>query len=227
MERKQATLNSLSNSLSLPELMTGFNARGGFIEQFTPLLLLLFICHAPVALIWLEIIPFEHRFYAFLIALPGLAFFCFYRRYRLEELGFRIDTLKGALEPNLVFCAMGGITLYIVNKTGMLTPNSHRLFPYFYVVYIFFLGPVQEIIFRGILFTEMKRIQNGSNHLFLWVSTLSFCFLHVIYRNPQMLVIAFISGLVWGIIFMKRPNIWGVAFSHSVLGAFAILLGLI
>lgn len=227
MERKQATLNSLSNSFSIAELTTGFNFRGSFIEQLTPLLLLLFICHTPVALIWLKIIPFEHRFYAFLIALPGLVFFCFYRRYRLAELGFRIDTLKRALEPNLVFCAIGGMTLYIAYKAGVLTPKSHRLFPYIYVVYIFFLGPVQEIIFRGILFTETKRIQNGSNRLFLWVSTLSFFFLHVIYRNPQMLVIAFISGLVWGVIFMKRPNIWGVALSHSFLGAFAMLLGLI
>ena len=224
MERKQATLNSFS----IPKLTTEFNVRGRFIEQFMPLFFLLFICHVPVALVWLQIIPFEHRFYAFFFALAGLAYFCFHRRYRLDELGFRIDTLKSALELNLLFCAIGGMTLYISCKAGLLIPKNHNYdFFHIYVVYIFFLGPVQEIIFRGILFTETKRIQSGSDRLFLWISTLSFSFLHVIYRHPQILVIAFISGLVWGVIFIKRPNIWGVALSHSFLGTIAMVLGLI
>ncbi|HAR33236.1 MULTISPECIES: CPBP family intramembrane glutamic endopeptidase [Desulfobacter] len=224
MERKQATLNSFS----IPELTTGFNIRGRFIGQFKPLLSLLFICYAPVALIWLKIIPFEHRFYALFFALAGLAYFCFHRRYRLEELGFRIDTLKSAMALNLLFCAIGGMALYISYKAGLLIPKNHNYyFSHTYLIYIFFLGPVQEIIFRGILFTETKRIKSGSNRMFLWISTLSFCFLHVIYRHPQILVIAFISGLIWGTIFIKRPNIWGVALSHSFLGALGIVLGLI
>lgn len=223
MERKQATLNSFS----ILEFTTGFNGRGRFIEPFMPLFLLLFMCYAPVALIWLEIIPFEYRFYAFSFALTGLVYFCFHRRYRLAELGFRIDTLKSALKLNFLFCAIGGMTLYISYKAGLLIPKSHNYyFSYTYLAYIFFLGPVQEIIFRGILFTETKRIQNGSNRLFLWISTLSFCFLHVIYRHPQILVITFISGLIWGAIFIKRPNIWGVAISHSFLGTLAIAFGL-
>lgn len=223
MERKQAILNSFS----IPELATGFNVRGSFIEQFTPLFLLLFLCHTPVVLIWLKIIPFEYRFYAFFFSLAGLACFCFHRRYRLDELGFRIDTFKNALEPNLIFCAIGGMTLYILFKAGFLTPRDHGELFHNYMVYILFLGPVQEIIFRGVMFTEAKRIQSGGNRLFLWISTLSFSFLHIIYRHPQILAIAFISGLVWGIIFIKRPNIWGVALSHSLLGTFAMLLGLI
>lgn len=224
MDRKQAILNSYS---VLPGFISGINARGRFIEQFSPLLFLLFICQAPVVLIWLEIIPFEYRFYAFFFALTSLIAFCFHRRYRLDELGFRIDTLKSAMELNLLFCAIGGLALYTACRAGWLIPKNENPFSYIYMVYIFFLGPVQEVIFRGILFTETKRIQKESNRLFLWVSTLSFCLLHLIYRHPQILLIALVSGLIWGIIFIKRPNIWGVALSHSFLGAFAMALGLI
>lgn len=222
MNRKQAILNSFH----IPKLTAEFNDRVRFIEQFKPLFFLLFMCHAPVILIWLKIIPFEYRFHAVFFALAALAYFCFHRRYRLDEIGFRIDTLKSAMELNLVFCAVGGMILYLSYKAGLLIPRSQNSIPVIYAVYIFFLGPVQEIIFRGILFAEMKR-KSYSNQLFLWVSTLSFCLLHIIYRHPQILVIALISGLVWGILFIKRPNIWGVAFSHSVLGAFAMALGLI
>ncbi len=222
MERKQATLNLFS----IPELITGFSVRGRIMEQFTPLFLLLVTCQTPVVLIWLKIIPFEYRFYAFFFALAGLTYFCFHRRYRLDELGFRIDTLKSAMELNLLFCAIGGMALYISYRAGLLIPKNQNSFSFIYVVYIFFLAPVQEIIFRGILFAETRRIQSCSNRLFLWVSTLSFCFLHVIYGNPQILIIAAISGFIWGILFIKRPNIWGVALSHAFLGSLAMVLGL-
>lgn len=223
MNRKQITLNSFS----LPEFATDFNTRGPFFGQIKPLFFLLFMCHGPVALIWLKIIPFEYRFYALFFALAGLTFFCFQRRYSLDELGFRTDTLKNALELNLRFCAGGAIVLYLSYKTGLLIPKNHTYLPYAYLFYIFFLGPVQELFFRSILHTEIKRLKIYSNRLFLCISTLSFCFLHVIYGHPQMLVIALVSGLAWGIIYIKQPNIWGIALSHSFLGALAMILGFI
>ena len=53
MDRKQAILNSFS---VLPGFISGSHARGRFLEQFLPLFFLLFICQAPVMLIWLGII---------------------------------------------------------------------------------------------------------------------------------------------------------------------------
>ena len=77
------------------------------------------------------------------------------------------------------------------------------------------------------LFAEIQRIPGSGTRFFLFISTLSFCFLHIIYNHPPLLMIALISGLVWGIIFIKVPNFWGIAFSHSFLGALAMVLGLI
>ena len=227
MERKQITLNSLS----IPELAAGFGVQGrviDFIEQVKPLFFMLFMCQAPVVLIWLKIIPFEYRFHALFIALAGLVYFCFSRRYRLAELGVRTDTLKNALELNLWFCAIGGMILYLSLKAGVLIPRDHNAsVPHTYVTYIFFLGPVQELFFRSILYAEMQRGQFYSNRLFLCISTLSFAFLHVIYGHPQMLVIALVSGLVWGILYIKQPNISGVALSHSFLGALSMIFEII
>jgi len=195
------------------------------VFRFLSFILLMF--YIPAILIWTQILPFEYRFYTFFIVLACFLFYCSRRRYSFRELGFRTDNLSNSIRWNLLFCAIGAIGLYLTYKTGYLTPRHTNFFPYAYAVYIFFLGPVQEVVFRGVLFAEMKRIRINDQRWILLISTLSFCFLHIIYRHPLLLVFTFISGLVWGIIFTKWRNIWGISLSHSLLGALAMFLGVI
>lgn len=227
MNPKQATLDSFSIVETEKEINIHGQVAYKFSDLYRPLFLLLFLCHAPVVLIWLKIIPFEYRFFVVFCSLAALACFCFYRQYSLVELGFRIDNLKSSLVWNLFFCVVGGIGLVLMHRAGFLRPKSQNYFPHVYLFYFFFLGPVQELIFRAILFSEIKRIPGLGNRFFLFISTFSFCLLHIIYNHPPLLVIALISGLAWGIIFIKKPNIWGIALSHSLLGTLAMVLHLI
>lgn len=191
------------------------------------LLMLACTFYAPSALVWLEIIPFHYRFYALFCVLSGFACFCFRRRYSLQELGIRTDNLKGSLQWNLLFCLAGAIGLYAAFIAGIVRPRDTGYLPSAYIFYIVFLGPIQEIIFRGVLFAEMKRMRSIDDKWIILTATLSFCFLHIIYNHPPLLLIALISGLAWGIIFTKYPNILGVSLSHSFLGALAMFLGVI
>ncbi|MFO7885494.1 MAG: CPBP family intramembrane glutamic endopeptidase [Desulfobacteraceae bacterium] len=224
MTQKQTTLNAFSIIGAIEKgHVSGVNRYDiGDIGRLTPLILLLFICLTPVVLVWSKLIPFEYRFHAFFCALAGLGYICFKRRYGFREIGFRTDNLKSALIWNLVFCAAGGIGVYMIYHAGIMRPEIRNYLPHVYLFYIFFLSPVQEIFFRGILFAELKRAGIHSTNLFLLVSTFSFCFLHIIYRHPLILIITFIGGLAWGIIFIKQPNIWAVSLSHSLLGALAM-----
>ena len=197
------------------------------IGAFKLLFLLVFTLYTPSALIWSEIIPFAYRFYALFSVLAGFSLYGLRRRYSLFELGFRTDNLRGSLTWNLLFCVIGAVGLYATAKAGILRPNNPTYIPATYLFYIFFLAPVQEVIFRGILFAEMKRIGLADPRWMILLSTLSFCFLHIIYNHPPLLIITFISGLGWGMIFAKRPNIWGISLSHSLLGALAMYLGVI
>ncbi len=194
---------------------------------FNILFLLAFTVYAPSALIWMEIIPFTYRFYALFSVLAGFSLYGLRRRYSLAELGFRADNLRRSLTWNLLFCAIGAVGLYATHQAGILRPNNPIYLPATYVFYIFFLGPIQEVIFRGILFAEMKRIGLADPRWMILLSTLSFCFLHIIYNHPPLLIITFVSGLCWGMIFVKQPNIWGISLSHSLLGALAMYLGVI
>ncbi|WP_020588463.1 CPBP family intramembrane glutamic endopeptidase [Desulfobacter curvatus] len=227
MNPKQATLDSFSVVGTEQEINIHGQVATQFRESYRSLVLLLSLCYAPVVLIWLKIIPFEYRFLTCFCALAAFACFCFYRQYSLAELGFRTDNLKSSLVWNLCFCVAGGIGLVLMHKAGFLRPKPHSFLPHIYMIYFFILGPAQELLFRGILFSEIKRITGSGNRFFLFISTFSFCLLHIIYNHPPLLVIALISGLVWGVIFIKKPNIWGVALSHSLLGSMAMALHLI
>lgn len=230
----QASSNDITlHAISIVDDTQGFRdsrESGYTFDQngaFNFLLLLVFAFYAPSTFIWMKIIPFEYRFYAFFSILTGFTVYCLRRRYSLYELGFRADNLSGSLRWNLLFCAIGAVGLYLTYKAGILRPKNTSYLPSMYIFYIFFLGPVQEVIFRGVLFAEMKRIRIVDQKWILLISTLSFCFLHIIYSHPPLLAISFASGLAWGIIFLKQPNIWGIALSHSLLGALAMFLGVI
>lgn len=222
-------LNSASILKNVQEMGPCTSEKPGFCQTglFRFAALMLFAFYTPVILIWSGAIPFEYRFHASLALLAVFILYSVLRNHGFRELGFRADNLKNSLLWNLIFCMAGSICLYATYKAGILRAKNDHLLPYIYVAYILILSPVQEVVFRGILFAEMKRIRIMDHRLVLFISTLSFCFLHIIYRHPPMLIITFVSGLVWGLIYTKWPNIWGVSLSHSLLGALAIFLGVI
>jgi uncharacterized protein len=220
-------ISILGEAQDFSDIHKGREYSFGQTGVFRFLFLLLFTFFVPTTLIWLEIIPFKYRFYAFFFILMGFIFYCFLRSYSFYELGFRTDNLRNSLHWNLLFCAVGAVCLYIICKAGLLRPRNANYLPYAYAAYIFLLGPVQEVVFRGILFAEMKRIHVLDFRWILIVSTLPFCFLHIIYRQPSLLLITFVSGIVWGVIFRRWPNIWGISLSHSLLGSLAMFFGVI
>jgi membrane protease YdiL (CAAX protease family) len=188
---------------------------------------MLTVLYFPVTLIWLGIIPFSYRFHALAILLTAWLVYTVMRKHGLRDLGFRCDNLKGSLFWNCILCAVGGCVIYVTYLAGYLRTSPIAIWPSSYIIYVFILVPIQELVFRSILFAEMKKINISDYRWLIAVSTVSFCFLHIIYKHPIILVITFCSGLIWGIIYNRYPNIWGVTMSHALLGSMAIAFGLI
>lgn len=229
-------LGSETIAINSSSLMEEVRDLGGINDEKTGLcqtglfrfcVVMLCAFYAPVVLIWSGIIPFRFRFLASIVLLAVFIIYSHIRKHDFRDLGFRADNLKDSLLWNLGFCAIGSMGLFLTYKAGYIRSENDHLLPYIYLVYILFLGPVQEIVFRGILFAELKRIRINDYRWIILISAISFCFLHLIYRHPPMLVITFVSGLAWGLIYARWPNIWGVSLSHSLLGALAIFLGVI
>lgn len=58
-------------------------------------------------------------------------------------------------------------------------------------------------------------------------SAVTYRCLYIFYNDLITLLVTFVAGLLWGWIYHRYPNFWGIAFSHSVLGAVSIMVGLI
>jgi hypothetical protein len=169
--------------------------------RFRFFVLLLINCYAPVFLIWSGVIPFAYRFHVLAVVLLSFIAHSVHRGYRLHDLGFTLKHNWNSIRWNLLFCTIGGIGLYCVYRAGWLMPREYSYSLACFLFYIVILAPVQELIFRGILFAEMKRCRNIAPKMMILISTITFSCLHIIYNHPLLVLITFVSGLVWGMIY--------------------------
>ena len=197
------------------------------LEQRGFALGLLATCYVPVLLIWSGLIPFACRFQVLAAVLLVLVALGVNRGFDRRELGFTLAHSRQALGWNLLFLAVGAVALCALARSGWTMPRQSDYPLTAFLFYLLFLGPVQEVIFRGILFAEMRKCGIVDGKLLVLISTCTFCFLHIIYNNPSVLLLTLVSGFVWGVLFLRWPSIWGVSLSHSLLGALAMFLGIL
>jgi len=81
------------------------------------------------------------------------------------------------------------------------------------IYYIVLSVPVQEIIFRGILQTELYRF--GKLRA-VAISSIIFAAAH--FASPLLVVLTFPAGLAWGYSFSRRGTLIGPMISHAILG---------
>jgi membrane protease YdiL (CAAX protease family) len=189
-------------------------------------ILLISYC-VPAFLLWVKIIPFDFRFQTLVVMTIAMIGYAVIRKFTLKDLGFRADTLRGSLTWTgcllvVVMAALG--ILYAANVLGEPTMLSGTGF---YLFYVFVSGPSQEFLCRSTIFAEMKRAKITGPLLQVSISATTYCFLHIFYGDLLTLSVTLLMGTIWGVIYYKYPNFWGVAFSHAVLGAVSIKLGLI
>ena len=183
--------------------------------------------YIPVTLIWTGVIPFRHRFTVMFCILTVIVSYVWLRKFSWSDLGFRHDTLKRSLMWNLGMSLLFLPLLYLLHKTGLIGKVTIRLWPLFFVFYILILTPAQEF-FSGRFYLRKWGNSRYRRHWSIMVlSSLSFCFLHIIYQNPMMMLVTFFMGFIWSTIYYKYPNFWGVTLSHAMLGTAAFALGLI
>ena len=183
--------------------------------------------YIPVTLIWTGVIPFRYRFAVMFLILLVMVSYVRLRKFHWSDLGFRLDTLKRSLMWNLGTSFLFLALLYLLHNAGLIGTAAIRFWPLFFVIYILILTPAQEFFFRSLLFAEMGNCHYSRRWSIIALSSVSFCFLHIIYQQPIMLLATVFMGLIWSIIYYKYPNFWGVTLSHAVLGTAAFALGLI
>lgn len=188
---------------------------------------LLAVLYVPVTLLWTGVIPFHYRFVVTFLGMAVIIVYAVARKLNWSDLGFRSDTLKKSLLWNIAVSLLFLTIIYILYRTGIIGTVSAPIWPLFFIFYIFILSPAQEFFFRSVLFAELRKIPHRTPWVVIIFSSVSFCFLHVIYQHPILMAITLLMGIVWGIIYYRYPNFWGVVLSHALLGTAAFAMGLI
>lgn len=192
-------------------------------QWLAPVLRLTAIFVFPVVLILFGIIPFEWRFYV-LVGMTFLAAGIAFARHTLHGLGMvRPDwraVLRWAIAPALLLA----VALLLTNL-----PHRHVQTPGHWTFYLFFVlisAPAQEFLYRSFLFAELATLRLPPAAIVL-LSTVLFGFMHVIYHDTATVLLTTAVGLAWATVFHLTRRVWLTAVSHAVLGAVAILAGLV
>lgn len=191
--------------------------------RFLPVLLLLFFL--PAALIAAGFIPFTFRLPLLLLSFCLTVLYSVYRGFTLGELGIRADNLGKSLMVNIVltllFSALLGLLFYFELIPGPFYPALTVFFPF----YLLLSSPMQEFLFRGFVFAEMRAAGVRSAWMLVLFSAFSFSFIHIIYGDWLTLALTFGIGLLWAGIYYWIPNLAGVSLFHGVVGLLAVLAG--
>jgi len=183
--------------------------------------------YLPPVLLWLRIIPFNFRFYTLVIISLLMVLYARFRKHSLHDLGFRRDTLKKSLLWNIGLSLIFVAIMLIAYGAGWIRKPTIPDWSLFFVFYVAISSPSQEFLYRSMVFAEMNRAGITSAVWKVLISAVTYCFLHVFYNDPITLAVTLFMGIVWGVIYNKYPNFWGVAFSHAMLGVVSILVGIV
>ncbi|MBW6432031.1 CPBP family intramembrane metalloprotease [Patescibacteria group bacterium] len=179
----------------------------------------------PLALLSFGYIPFEGRHIILFLMGIILVAYSIQKKIKAHKLGFRVDNLKNSLLVNFIVSIVLLLVMYVAYITGILRSVNYEGTFLFLIFYIFISVPIQEFIFRSLMFYEIS-IFTKNRVAIIGFSTLIYSFSHIMYHSLQVMVITSIVGVIWGLIYLRWPNYWGVTLSHILVGAAAVFVGI-
>ena len=167
------------------------------------------------------IIPFSQRFNLLHVMLIVLAIYTGISGFTPDDLGFTQRYMKESILINGLISLLLIFLLALAMLADLYHPGAVKLNGFFFY-YVFFLGPVQEFLYRSFLRVELKKdgIENHWHRII--ISSILFSFLHIIYRSVPFMLATFVAGLLWSYTYEKYPYIYGPMLSHAVVGIITV-----
>jgi CRP-like cAMP-binding protein len=148
-----------------------------------------------------------------------------------HDMGIRMGNLWRSIAVGLLISipALAGMAYFRtrlypeLEGTPLLDPQLISLSVYTYIL----IAALQEWICRGVFLTSIASLMPGKTRPMaaIVISSLVFSTLHLHYSS-SLAVVALLTGIVWGWLFLKYRNLAGPIISHFILGNAATLMGL-
>ncbi len=193
--------------------------------RFSAILLLIYAL--PITLLTTGVIPFEFRFHVLVAMAAVAAVTSFASGHTLAQLGMRLGNWRTSLAWNAGFALVALLALWAIRGIGGLQRFGNIPTPGFYFFYVLISCPCQEFLFRSFLWAELGNLKSRSIVLQLSVLIIPYTLAHLVHADVWSLLIVFMAGAVWSVMYRRIPNLPGVTLSHSLAGAVTIAFGLI
>lgn len=181
----------------------------------------------PVLLVYLDIIPIEGR--ALVLLLVSLIIFRIMRHERWTKSMMGLSGLF-RLKAVFVYAAItmvGVVAIRLYGEALGFEPlNLFDLSQSLQLLLFFIpLSVLQEVAYRGFLSERLKSVSQRRT-VRVFISTILFTFLHIIYPFPQiMLPLAAVGGVVFALVYEAYPDLLLVSFMHMAFNFTAVLFG--
>ncbi|MDW8061860.1 MAG: CPBP family intramembrane glutamic endopeptidase [Nitrososphaerota archaeon] len=131
-----------------------------------------------------------------------------------EELGFKSASSRYVILAFTVGIPLGTVEFLILRPPP---PTPTFSIPYLLemALYMFlFVGFGEELLFRGILMTNLEKYMNP--RLALILQSLIFAILHITWRSLTQIFFVFIAGLIFGLLFKMSRSLIPPTIAHGV-----------
>lgn len=147
-----------------------------------------------------------------------------HQRISLKEIGVTLDNLYLYIPLSLVVGYMIGLGEYSIIHPGSLIPDTSALSMLkISIVMLFFVGLVEELIFRSLLQTRLEASFGMVKGLL--ITSLLFGMMHSGYGQVYELLMTGFAGLLIGYMFQRTRSLPFIAIAHGFVNVF--LFGLI
>ncbi len=180
----------------------------------------------PVLALFFGIIDYKLRYWVLAASSSILILYILLRKYRLRDLGFTNVKLRKDLVLNISFCVLVAVALIVAYTQDWIRDPTIPEWGYFFVFYVFISSPLQEFLFRPLVFHELKISGFGKIGTIV-ISTINFGLMHIIYHDWITFLSALFIGFCFGLIYSETKSIYGISLSHAVVGAVSIYVGLV
>ena len=140
-----------------------------------------------------------------------------------KDYGLRFDNFSKAAIPALLFTFLGvvGLLAFLRTNSAILWRKSMMgLTLLLYPAY----GIAQQAVFQGILHRRLCLLF-PTRVVPILITSVSFALVHI--GDLTLVMLTFVAGLCWSILFQRLPNVLTLGISHGILAAFAypLLIG--
>ena len=177
----------------------------------------------PVLLLVSDLIPLNLRGAVLIGVLVISIIWTVKSKMSMKNLGFRTDNLKKSLMPYTAFTLLGVIGLFFLavflNKQHL---DNWWTYPHLQWAFIP-ISVIQEFVYRSFAQTKLQRVSKP--YWAILTTALLYSGMHILWKDPLVIIMTFIGGLGWGYLWYKYPNFYLISASHSILNFLAIYFG--